>query len=149
MFKYIHIQPYSDDYMIYDERSGHYILTEKALVDKIGFNLRARMNEIALVNPETALNSFLRTVSDMIYQFIHEHSLNNRRQDMLIATVPELREVIQRAMEYQALYVSNVGNLYLSTKPEERAVAIDYLAQSVLGNVVPCLGCSILYCGEL
>ena len=58
---------------------------------------------------------------------------------MLIATVPELRRIIQKAMELQAVYVSVQGNLYLSTKPEERAVAIDYLAQSMLGTVVPCL----------
>ena len=48
-------------------------------------------------------------------------------------------------MGYQAVYVMNVGNLYLSAKPEERANAIDYLCQSVLGNVVPCLGVSVLY----
>lgn len=143
------MQPYSDEYMTYDMDTGHYVLTEKALVDKVGFNLRARMNEIALVNPETSINSFLITVSDMIYQFIHEHSVANKRQDELIAHVSELRKIIEKAMEYQALYVSNVGNLYLSTKPEERAVAIDFLAQSLLGNVVPSLGFSILYCGGM
>ncbi len=142
-------RPYSDDYLFYDENTNHYVLTEKALTDNIGVNLRERMAESALVNPEVAIKSFTRTVSDMIYQFIHEHNVDNARQDCLIATVPELRQIIQRAMEYQAIYVLNVGNLYLSTKPEERAVAIDYLAQSILGNVVPCLGISIIYGGVL
>ena len=141
--------PYSDDYLFYDENTGHYILTEKALMENVGINLRARMGDTALVNPEVAIKSFTRTVSDMIYQFIHEHNIDNARQDRLIATVPQLRQIIQKAMEYQAVYVINVGNLYLSTKPEERAVAIDYLAQSVFGNVVPCLGISILYAGEI
>ena len=141
--------PYSDDYLFYDEQTGHYILTEKALTDKVGVNLRERMAEGALITPETAIKSFIRTVSDMIYQFIHAHNLDNHRQDCLIATVPELRLIIQRAMEYQAIYVLNVGNLYLSTKPEERAVAIDYLAQSILSNTVPCLGVSILYAGAI
>lgn len=140
---------YSDDYMIYDELTGHYVLTEKALIENVGVNLRERMSEGALITPETAIKSFTRTVSDMIYQFIHEHNIDNARQDRLIATFPALRQIIQKAMEYQAVYVLNVGNLYLSTKPEERAVAIDYLAQSILGNVVPCLGVSILYGGEL
>lgn len=143
------IRPYSDDYLFYDETTGHYVLTEKALVENVGVNLRERMAETALVNPDTAIKSFTRTVSDMIYQFIHEHSIDNRRQDSLISSVPELRQIIQKAMEYQAVYVLNVGNLYLSVKPEERAVAIDYLAQSVLGNVVPCLGISIIYGGVI
>lgn len=141
------IRPYSDDYLFYDETTEHYVLTEKALVENVGVNLRERMAETALVNPDTAIKSFTRTVSDMIYQFIHEHNVDNRKQDRLIATIAELRQIIQKAMEYQAIYVLNVGNLYLSVKPEERAVAIDYLAQSVLGNVVPCLGISIIYGG--
>ena len=107
------------------------------------------MSETALVNPEVAIKSFTRTVSDMIYQYIHEHNVDNARQDRLIATIPELRQIVRRAMEYQAVYVMNVGNLYLSVKPEERAAAIDYLAQSILGNVVPCIGTSILYCGVI
>ncbi|AWW06099.1 MAG: hypothetical protein [Caudoviricetes sp.] len=143
------ICPYSDDYLYYDEKTNHYELTEKALVENVGLNIRARMSETAIVNPEVAIKSFNRTISDMIYQFIHSHSIDNRAQDVLISTVPELRQIIQKAMEYQAVYVANVGNLYLSTKPEERAVAIDYLAQSVLGDGVPCLGYSILYMGAI
>lgn len=142
-------RPYSDDFLFYNEQTGHYELTEKALVEKAGVNLRARMADTSLITPEVAISNFTRTVSDMIYQFIHEHNVNNARQDFLIATVPELRQIIQKAMEYQAIYVLNVGNLYLSTKPEERAVAIDYLAQSVLNNTVPCLGISILYGGMI
>lgn len=143
------MKPYSDDYLFYDKTTGHYVLTEKALVENVGVNLRERMAETALVNPDTAIKSFTHTVSDMIYQFIHEHNVNNRKQDHLIATVTELRQIIQKAMEYQAVYVLNVGNLYLSVKPEERAVAIDYLAQSILGNMVPCLGISIIYGGVI
>ena len=143
------IRPYSDDYLFYDENTNHYILTEKALVENVGVNLRERMAETSLVNPETVIKNFTRTVSDMIYQFIHEHNVDNSRQDYLIATVPELRKIIQKAMEYQAVYVLNVGNLYLSTKREERAAAIDYLAQSILGDTVPCLGISIIYGGVL
>ncbi len=143
------MRPYSDDFLYWDENTHHYVLTEKALIESTGINIRERMSETALVNSETAIKSFTRTVSDMIYQFIHEHNVDNARQDCLIASVPELRQIIRRAMEYQAVYVMNVGNLYLSIKPEERAVAIDYLAQSILGNVVPCLGISILYSGVM
>ena len=75
--------PYSDDFLFFNEQSGHYELTEKALIERVGVNLRARMAETATVNPETAINSFNRTVSDMIYQFIHEHNANNAKQDQI------------------------------------------------------------------
>lgn len=141
------IKPYTDDYMFWDENTHHYVLTEKALLEKVGVNLRARMGDRSLISPEVAIKSFCTTVSDMIYQFIHEHNVDNAKQDFIIGTVEEFRKIVQRAMELQAVYVLNVGNLYMSTKPEERAVAIDYLAQSVLNNVVPCFGVSILYTG--
>lgn len=143
------IEPYSDDYMEFDKNTGHYRLTERALTERIGYDIRARMAETSTINPETVINTLTRTISDMIYQFIHEHNVNNARQDCLIATVPELRKIIQTAMEYQAIYVVNVGNLYLSAKLEDRAAAIDYLAQSILNNTVPCLGISILYRGVI
>lgn len=143
------IEPYSDDYMEFDKNTGHYRLTERALTERIGYDIRARMAETSTINPETVINTLTRTISDMIYQFIHEHNVNNARQDCLIATVPELRRIIQTAMEYQAIYVVNVGNLYLSAKPEDRAAAIDYLAQSILNNTVTCLGFSILYRGVI
>ena len=141
--------PYSDDYLFYDAGSGHYVLTEKALMEVYGIDVRARIAQTSTVNPESVIRNFTRTVSDMVYQFIHEHNVDNCRQDFLIAHVPELRDIIQRAMGYQAVYVMNVGNLYLSAKPEERASAIDYLCQSVLNNVVPVLGVSILYGGVI
>lgn len=140
---------YSDDYMFYNERSGHYELTEKALMEMYGINIRARIAQNSTINPEIVIQNFVRTVSDMVYQFIHEHNVDNCRQDYLISHIPELRDIIQRAMGYQAVYVMNVGNLYLSPKPEERAAAIDYLCQSVLNNVVPGLGVSILYSGVI
>lgn len=143
------MQPYSDEYMIYDERRRRYVLTEQALTELCAVDLRSRISETSTVNPETVINRLLVTVSDMVYQFIHEHNANNAAQDRLIATVPELRDIIREAMVYQAVYVMNVGNLYLSTDPTERAAAIDVLAQSILGNEVKGLGISVLYAGCL
>lgn len=141
--------PVSNDYMYYNESSGHYELTEKALLELHGINIRARIAATSTITPESVIQNFTRTVSDMVYQFIHDHNVDNGRQDYLIAHIPELRDIIQRAMGYQAVYVLNVGNLYLSSKPEERANAIDYLCQSVLNTVVPRLGVSILYSGVI
>lgn len=141
------IYPFDDDYMVFDKLTGQYVLTEKALMDR-GINIRARLSETAAVSPETVVSMLVHTASDMIYQFIHEHNVDNAAQDFFIATCPQARPVIFRAMLHQAVYICNVGNLYLSTKDEERGKAIDKLAESTLGNVIPGLGVSLLYAGR-
>lgn len=140
--------PFDDDYMVFDELMGQYVITEKALMDR-GINIRARLSETAAVTPEAVISTLVHTASDMIYQFIHEHNVDNAAQDCFIAKCPQVRPVIFRALLYQAVYICNVGNLYLSTKDEERGKAIDKLAESVLGNVIPGFGISLLYTGRL
>lgn len=141
------IEPYSDDYMRYDKTDNRYVLTEKALLERVGVDLRARMASTSTASPEIVINAFTRRISDMIYTYIHNFSADNAGQDRLITVLPKLRRLLQRAMEIQALYVLTVGDLFLSTKPEERENAVDRLAQDVLGTVIPELGSSILYCG--
>lgn len=137
-----------DEFMVTDEITGHFILTEAALVQRCGIDLRARISEVSTVTPEAVIGNFLRTVSDMVYQYIHSFSGCNELQDRAIATIPKLRMILQRAMEYQAVYVLNVGNLYNSDKPEERAAAISELCKGVLAtNLAELGGRSILYTG--
>lgn len=143
------IQPYSDDFMKFDEVRKHYVLTEKALTEYMGVDLRSRLSETATVTPEAVINNYLRTVSDMIYEYIHEFNADNKKQDWLIAHCAVFRGIIFDAMCYQAQYVAFVGNLYYSSKSEERACAIDHLAQSKLATVVPELGYSIVYGGTI
>lgn len=140
--------PYNDEYMVVDELTGHYVLTEAALLSR-GIDLRARLSETSTVLPENVINNVLQTASDMIYQFIHDYNFNNQMQDYMILKVPSARNIIYRAMLYQAVYVCNVGNLYLSKDKDDRAAAIDVLAQSILNNVMPEAGYSLLYTGSI
>lgn len=140
--------PYNDEYMVVDKLTGHYVLTEAALLSR-GIDLRARLSETSTVSPENVINNVLQTASDMIYQFIHDHNFNNQMQDYMILKVPSARQIIYRAMLYQAVYVCTVGNLYLSKDKTERAAAIDVLAQSILNNVMPEVGYSLLYTGSI
>lgn len=140
--------PYNDEYMVVDELTGHYVLTEAALLSR-GIDLRARLSETSTVSPENVINNVLQTASDMIYQFIHDHNFNNQMQDCMILKVPSARQIVYRAMLYQAVYVCTVGNLYLSKDKTERAAAIDVLAQSILNNVMPEVGYSLLYTGSI
>ncbi len=143
------MQSYNTDYLKYDNLTGHFVLTEKALTDRVGLDLRSRIGEGITVNPEVVINRFLQLTSDMVYGFIHKHNVNNKRQDEILAITAIGREVIQRAMEYQALYMATVGNLSYSVKPEERAVAIDDTCKTILNTTIPEIGACILFDGVI
>lgn len=139
--------PYSDDYMRFDDVTKQYVLTETALMSK-GINLRARLEENTTVIPDTVIENVVQTASDMIYQYIHMHNIDNEMQDYIIAKVPSARQVIYRAMLYQVMYVCNVGNLYLSKEKADRDAAIDVLAIQILNTTLPEVGRSVLYTGS-
>lgn len=140
-------EPYDDDFMRFDKITHQYVLTEAALLSK-GIDIRARMAATAAVSPENIIQTLVETTSDMIYQYIHDHSMDNNAQDWLIAHNPNLRLLIQRAMLQQAVHVINLGNLYYSSNADERKNAINSVAKSLLDNVVCCAGSAITYTGE-
>ncbi|MCX4384281.1 MAG: hypothetical protein OSJ39_00610 [Clostridia bacterium] len=126
--------PYSDDYMIFDERTGHYILTEKYAFEQLGLELYEDVNDRNSANQQTAVNAILRRCSTLIYNFIHQCSAHDRRQDYIIATSPIMRQIIMEAMGEQLYYMSQVGDLSRSTDPEKRKRAIDKGAAEMLIN---------------
>ena len=126
--------PHSDDYMIYDELTGYYVLTEKYPLEQYGLDLYNDVNDRNSTNNQIAVKAILKQCSNLIYNFIHDFSIHNKLQDHIIATVPHMRDVIMRAMGEQLLYMSQVGDLSRSTDPEKRKLAIDQNAQDILIN---------------
>ena len=141
-----HIEPYNDDYMIFNKLTGRYVLIEQAFID-FGYDIRSQIISGGMTSPEQIIKGFFRTVSDIVYGYIHKFSADNLRQDRFIATLPSLRPIIMQAMLYQAAFVYLNGNLLLSTKPEERERAIDETCIEMLNQTVPEIGTSILYMG--
>ena len=141
-----HIEPYNDDYMIFNKLTGRYVLIEQAFID-FGYDIRSQIISGGMTSPEQIIKGFFRTVSDIVYGYIHKFSADNLRQDRFIATLPSLRPIIMQAMLYQAAFVYLNGNLLLSTKPEERERAIDETCIETLNQTVPEIGTSILYMG--
>lgn len=141
--------PYSDEYMVFDEETGRYVLTTKYVLDKIGVDIEGALNERNAVNPQVMAQRFLTEISDDIYEFIHAHNFYNARQDYLIAVVPSLRKIIQKAMDQQFLYSRLNGLLGYSTDKDEQEQRISPKAQDTLLQIVPELGISILYTGGI
>ena len=136
------IQPYSDEYLEYDERTGHYILTAKNLLDNYGINLTAGIKDNA-----NGVKGVLRQVSTTIYNFIHKHNVDTYRQDWIIAHTESGRSIIERAMCQQFLYMQKVGYLSRSTDLSKRTIAVDNDAIAILEEPICEFGRSILYVG--
>ena len=115
--------------MAFNELTEMYVLTEEALTSR-GINLRARLASNKVVSPENVINEFLQTVSEMIYGYIFDNSLNVVSKININNTVE--RQLFERALIKQAIYVLSVGNLLLSVDENQRAIAIDTVAKSLL-----------------
>lgn len=127
-------QPYDDEYMVFDQMTEHYVLTSKYVLDSYGIDLFDGVNDRNSANAQIAANALLKRVSNMIYNFIHDYSIYNERQDYFIAHNDRLRAVIQQAMGEQLVYLQTVGDLSRSTDQEKRALAIDENAKQILIN---------------
>ena len=139
--------PYSDEHMIFDEESKRYVLTSKYVFEVLGVDLEGALSERQAVNAQIMAKQFLTEVSDDIYNYIHLYSANNERQDYLIATIPSLRKIIQKAMGQQFIYSRLNGLLGYSVEVEKQQAKICVKAQETLSQTVPELGFSILYTG--
>ncbi len=135
------IKPYSDDYLEYNEVTGRYTLTEENLKQNYGVNFGS--------NDAVGIQGVLNMVSISIYNFIHKHNNDNKKQDMMIACTDTGRQIINDAMCMQFMYVKQAGYLSRSTDKNKRALAIDEDAKEILFQVIPEFGCSVLYCGVL
>ena len=138
--------PFNTDTMIFDPVTNQYVLTEEALIRQ-GIDLRGRLAKTRTSSPEYVINSVVTSVSDMIYSFIHIHSVHNDWQDNFIANNETARAIIERAMTKQAFYLLFNGNLNLSVDDNERNKAISPEAITILNKTIRELGGSLLYTG--
>lgn len=140
------IYPYSDELMIWDEKSNRYYLTENALLDN-GIDLRSRLGANDTVNAYSVINRLLKHTTTMIYNYIHSFSIDNSAQDRLISSIPSLRSIIYDALVLQVEYILLNGDFSRSAEPAKRTLAIDDNAKQRLSDSIPELGVSILYAG--
>lgn len=136
------MQPYSDDYLTYNERRNRYILTAKAVFDKLGIDLNVESKQ-----NQNGVNAFLSRVSDSVYRKIHEYGENDY-QDNIIAHTQKGRDIIFECMLEQFFYMKNVGDLSLSTDIRERALYASDSLLEILDEVIPEIGRSIINIGR-
>lgn len=141
--------PYNDEYMTFDESTQRYILTAKYAYERLGIDLESSVKQRGGVNAQILVNHFLEEVSDDIYGYIHKYNINTAKQDMLIACIPSLRGIIQKAMGQQLLYSRLNGLLGYAVEKEKRENRISEKAIDTLNQIIPEIGISILYTGRI
>jgi hypothetical protein len=58
--------PYSDNFMVFDEETNRYVLTNEYVMQRLGIDLAGTANERGFVNPQIAVKHLLEEVSDDI-----------------------------------------------------------------------------------
>lgn len=137
---------YDRDLMTYDELTGQFILTEAATIRE-GLTLRARLSRKKDADPSTIINYVLRLASNQIYNYLHKYSIDNARQNGIIAHNREAQMVVYRAMVEQLNSILMNGDLSRSVDKAKRALMIDENAKEQLNLVVPSLGIPLTYQG--
>lgn len=127
------IEPYNDDFLIFDELSGRYVITEEGLKRK-GIFLRERLERYPAVDATTVINAFCESVANLVYTFLHTYSVYPCALDEFIAHSTEARRAIFNAEAEQAKYVYFNGDLTLSIKEEERRNYMSPTAAAILQN---------------
>lgn len=134
--------PLSDDFMIFNEQTNRYVLTEKDVLLNLGTNLSERVKD------KNAINALLNLVSQHVYRFIHMHNIQNDFQDYIIAHTETGRIIVKEAMEQQLTYILTVGDLTRSTDEKKRMLWFDDLAKETLMRTIPEIGTTICYTGR-
>ncbi len=138
------IKPYSNDYMTYNEITGRYVLTAKAVLDTFGIDLSGAVKD----NPN-GVSGLLNRISVLTYKKIHEHNTDNALQDSMIAYSEGGRKIIYDAMLEQFLYVKTNGDLSMSVEASKRALWFSDTAYEILLQPIPEFGQSVCYTGVL
>ena len=126
-------EPFNDDFLVFDEVSGRYIITERGL-EKKGIFLRSRIERFNVEYASIVINAYCETVANHIYTYISDFAVDPCRLAAVIAHSPALRRVIYNAQAEQAKFVYFNGDQTLSVKPEERTNYIAPLAAAALTN---------------
>ena len=127
------IQPYNDDYLIYDELLERYVITEEGLKRK-GMFLRARLERYPAVDANTVITAFCEAAANLVYTYLHNFAVSPHTLDEYIAHSKEARMAIFNAEAEQAKYVYYNGDLTLSIKEEERRNYMSPTAAAILQN---------------
>lgn len=153
--------PYDDEVMKYDYVNHRYVLTKKGVLEQLGEDLDVILNTGGDANPSTLAERFLRKVSQGVYFYLYQDSMNSDWLEYILATYPPLREWVKEMLQAQVLYVLQNGfvNDYSGVNiAKGHTVDINWLrgrvkiadeVEQLANRFIPGLGYTLTYCGAL
>jgi len=109
------INPFNDDYLIYDLKKHKYYGTPKLLIDS-GIDLTI-LDDYGDISPQTLPERFVKKASDMVYQCIFNRVGSHNRQiiQFILAKNSNIRENLKDWIIWQAEYLLSVGSIQLDS----------------------------------
>ena len=132
--------------MRFDEMSNMFVLTNEDFTMR-GYDLEARLAATQATNATAQINGFFYTVSEIVYEYIHDHNIANSLQDRILKKLESAQKILFRALMAQAVYMYQNGDLSLSVDEADKAVSPR--AKRELEVTIPEIGRSIVYTGYL
>lgn len=110
------MNPYTDDYMIYDKTVHRYRLTELGVLQRLNRNLGDVLADNGgASDPRNEPKIVLDRVSKQIYGYILGSTVTTMRRERELAINPAYRAPLMEAMEEQLIYVLNSGDMTAHT----------------------------------
>ena len=153
--------PKDDDVMTYDYTRHRYVLTAKGVLSELGENLEVVLNASGDANPSTLADRLLRKISQTVYMYLYQDSLNPDWLEYILAKYPLLREWICEMLQAQLLYALTNGFIsdYSGVNiAKGHTVDPNWLrgrariapeVEDIANRFIPGLGYSLKYCGLL
>lgn len=153
--------PFNDEEMVYDYKRHRYYLRGSYVLNELGENLDVLLNTSGDANPSTLTTRFLRRVSDIVYNWIYQDSMNHEWLEYIMALHPPLREVIKDMLISQTLYVLNNGFVAdytglniakgqsMPIRELRGAAKVSDEVEMTANRFIPGLGYSLKYLGPL
>lgn len=104
------INPYNDEYMVYDYKVHRYVLTPKYVAEQMNIDL-SLIKPMGAVAKENIPQEILRKISRTVYTQIYAVSNQNKRQEWELAKYSSARPIIMQAMADQLEYFMINGGL--------------------------------------
>jgi hypothetical protein len=150
------IYPFDDLYMKYDYDKHQYVLTPKAVLDKLNEDL-TKFSPANSANRERDAQIMLDNISDEIYNAIYENSGNYLVQEFVSAKCPSARNILMQAMLEQVKYFMFNGSISVYSGVDFKKNVVGESARSrilapntqrILDRVIKELGVSLMYQGQ-
>lgn len=153
--------PYDDEIMTYDYTNHRYVLTPQGVFEQFGYNLEVILDNGSPTDPRTRADRLLKKVSQSVYLWLYECTMNRDWLEFILATYPPLRDWVREMLQAQLEYVldNNFVNDFSGVNiAKGNTVDINWLrgrvkvadqVEQIANQFVPGLGYTLTYRGQL